>query len=83
MLVANKREGANQVNPGKARTFAAQHGLGFAEVDLPSGSGVQDVFDDIISTLLSRIPGVPHHSPLRTCHSTAERCELLKRNEVL
>lgn len=48
MLVANKREGADQVDPEMARTVAKQHGLGFAEVDLPSGSGVEECFRKLV-----------------------------------
>lgn len=65
MLVANKREGADQVDPGTAHNFATQHGLGFAEVDLPSGSGVEELFDEIIRNLLSRVPGFPQHATVR------------------
>jgi hypothetical protein len=58
VLVANKQQGADQVDSEKARSFATQHGLGFAEVDLPSGSGVEEVFERIIDSLLRRVTGV-------------------------
>lgn len=54
VLVANKREGVTQVDPEMARTFAQQHDLGFAEVDLPSGSGVEELFNDVIGALLRK-----------------------------
>jgi hypothetical protein len=57
VLVANKREGAVQVDPEKAKSFATRYGLGFVEVDLPSGSGVEEVFDVLINALLRRSAG--------------------------
>lgn len=72
VLVSNKRQGAQQVDPVKARAFASQHGLGFAEVDIPSGSGVEEVFHTIIKVLLRNLAETPQLASAHAYHSSAK-----------
>lgn len=45
-----------EVTVEEAEAFAAKHGMGYTEVDMGSGLGVEDVFQAILTTVVKHIP---------------------------